>query len=59
MLALGGLREGLTRSDLAWIRFGGGQQLFSGEALRFNEEAAPSDGVWDTSRIPRYPFNMW
>ena len=58
MLALGGREGGISRSDLAWIRFGGGQQLFSGEAVRFSEEEPSSDGVWDVSRIARYPFNM-
>ena len=56
MLALGGLREGVSRSDLAWIRFGGGWQC--GEAVRFSEETLSSDGVWDVNRVPRYPFNM-
>ena len=58
VLSVPGYSGGLTHRDLAGIQFGGGQQLFSGEAVRFNEEAGFSDGVWDISRIARYPFNM-
>ena len=58
MLAFGMKGGAVTERDLAGIRFGGGQQLFSGEAVRFSEEAPSSDGVWDVSRIARYPFNM-
>jgi hypothetical protein len=58
VLSVPGYSGGLTRRDLAGIRFGGAQQLFSGEAVSFNEEAGLSDGVWDVNRIPRYPFNM-